>query len=316
LALSAKQLALQVPPYFGSSKHRASIWFLLIFPFILAIIWFLFFRSWFGVFMAIAIYLWRGFGVTVGNHRLLTHKSFKCKRWVKNTLQIMAGSAVQGANDVWIAVHRIHHLFSDEEGDPHSPHVDPVGKPWGSAWAGKKHAHFWWFLNEYPREQLDKAVPRELEDPTFMWINNRWKLWSTLSFVIPAFVGGVYFHLIGGSILWGILEGLLASGASLFFVGHSTFSINSVCHLIGERPYESTDEARNVPLLAYFTLGESYHHNHHVWEWMAFHGMGWYRDPSEMFIRVMMFFGWAWDPKMPTPKQIADARRQPEAIAA
>lgn len=313
-SLPAQKLALREPPQFAGLFHQIVIWSLLILPFMAFVIGCLFFWGWFGFFMIIALHLWRGFGVTVGFHRLLTHRSFKCKQWLYYALAIQGMSAWQGTCINWLSVHRIHHLFSDQEGDPHSPHVDPSGKPWKSNW-GFWHSHYWWFRNSYPKEQLDRVAKRELRDPILVRLSSLWWLWGLLSLIIPALIGGVYFTMVGGSFSHGALQGLIASGASIFFVGHSTFSINSVCHLVGYRPFVSDDEARNVPLLAYFTLGESYHHNHHVWQSMAFHGMKWYRDPSEMYIRGLMLLGLAWDPTMPTPEQIAAARRDSQKVS-
>jgi stearoyl-CoA desaturase (Delta-9 desaturase) len=315
MAESAQILAMKKPPRYGTLNHRIAMWILLLVPFVVFFIWVKLYFGAFGLIMVVALHLIRGFGVTVGNHRLLTHNSFKCKPWVRSALMIMAGAAVQGEHRVWIAVHRIHHKFSDKEGDPHSPHVDPVGEPWKSAWAGAKHAHYWWFTHEYPSEQLNANVKRELADPQFVWYNDRWKLWAALSFVIPALIGAVYFRLVGGTIHEGILQGLAASGTSLFFVGHSTFMINSVCHLWGDQPFENDDEARDVWWLTWFTLGESYHHRHHVWEWMAFHGMSIWNDPSAMFIKTLIIFKQAWSPRMPTQAQIDAKRRKQMAPA-
>jgi stearoyl-CoA desaturase (delta-9 desaturase) len=242
-----------------------------------------------------------GFGVTVGFHRLFTHRSFKTKPAVRTTLAILGSAAIEGPIISWVADHRKHHAFSDREGDPHSPHVDH-GVGWSGALRGLFHAHVGWLFIHTQRGLKSRYAPDLLDDPTIRWIDRTFVLWVILGLVAPFFLG----WLIGGSLVAG-LTGMLWGGlVRLLVLHHVTYSINSICHFFGRQRFNTGDESRNVFWLAPFTFGEAWHNNHHAFPTSAFHGMrGWELDPSAWLIRLLERCGLAWDVVRISPQRMA-----------
>jgi stearoyl-CoA desaturase (delta-9 desaturase) len=242
-----------------------------------------------------------GFGVTVGFHRLFTHRSFKTKPAVRTTLAILGSAAIEGPIISWVADHRKHHAFSDREGDPHSPHVDH-GVGWSGALRGLFHAHVGWLFIHTQRGLKSRYAPDLLDDPTIRWIDRTFVLWVILGLVAPFFLG----WLIGGSLVAG-LTGMLWGGlVRLLVLHHVTYSINSICHFFGRQRFNTGDESRNVFWLAPFTFGEAWHNNHHAFPTSAFHGMrGWELDPSAWVIRLLERCGLAWDVVRISPQRMA-----------
>ena len=239
----------------------------------------------------VIVYFLTGFGVTVGFHRLFTHRSFKAGPVVRGVFAILGSAAIEGPAISWVADHRKHHAFSDQEGDPHSPHVDH-GVGWSGALRGLLHAHVGWLFRHDQRGARARYAPDLLADPVLRFVDRTFFVWAIGGLAL-AFGLGV---AIGGSVEAG-LTGLLWGGAiRLLVLHHVTYSINSICHTFGRRRFRTKDESRNVSWLALASMGESWHNNHHAFPTSARHGLGrWQVDPSAMVIRGLEATGLAWD---------------------
>jgi stearoyl-CoA desaturase (delta-9 desaturase) len=237
------------------------------------------------------MYLATAIGVTVGFHRLFTHRSFKTTPAIRATLAILGSAAIEGPVISWVADHRKHHAFSDREGDPHSPHVDH-GHGWSGALRGLVHAHVGWLFIHTQRGAKKRYAPDLLKDPLIARIDRWFVAWALGGLAVAFLLGWA----IGGSLAAG-LTGLLWGGAvRMFVVHHVTYSINSLCHFFGRRQFDTGDESRNLWWLAPFSLGEAWHNNHHAFPTSAEHGMGRRQfDPSAQIIRLLERAGLAWD---------------------
>ena len=242
-----------------------------------------------------------GLGVTVGFHRLFTHRSFKTTGFLRGLFAILGSAAVEGPVIEWVAYHRRHHAFSDQEGDPHSPHVGH-GSGWRGAARGLFHAHVGWVLFSDVEADEERYAPDLLKDRTLRFIDRTFILWVVVGL---AFAFGLGVALTG--TIAGGLTGLLWGGAvRIFFVHHVTFSINSLCHFFGKRTFDTDDESRNLAWLAPFTFGEAWHNNHHAFPTSAAHGMGRFDvDPSKLVIFGLEKLGLAWDVVRISPERIA-----------
>src|SRR4051794_14934264 len=237
------------------------------------------------------MYLITGLGVTVGFHRLFTHRSFKTGPTVRFALAASGSMAIEGPIISWVADHRKHHVFSDQPGDPHSPHVDH-GSGWSGALRGLLHAHVGWLFLHTDRGLKTRYAPDLIKDPVVSFVNRTFVLWVTVGLVIPIVLG----FALGGT--WqAALTGLLWGGlVRMFVVHHVTFSINSLCHFFGRRDFETDDESRNLAWLAPLTLGEAWHNNHHAFPTAAAHGLGrWQLDPSAWIIDGLERCRLVWD---------------------
>jgi stearoyl-CoA desaturase (delta-9 desaturase) len=238
-----------------------------------------------------SLYLVTAVGITVGFHRMLTHRSFRTHRATEYLFAIVGTMAVQGSVIAWVADHRKHHAHTDVEGDPHSPHVGH-GEGVSGVLHGLWHAHTGWLLSEQGRADWKKYAPDLYEDPGMRLINRLFIPLVLLGLAIPALVG----YLLTGTLL-GAATGLLWGGlVRVFFVHHITWSVNSICHFLGSRRFEVEDHSTNVFWLAVPSLGESWHHNHHAFPRSAVHGLRrWELDPSALIIRTMERLGLAWN---------------------
>jgi stearoyl-CoA desaturase (delta-9 desaturase) len=226
--------------------------------------------GWSDLAILVAMYLATAFGITVGYHRLLTHRAFDTPAPVRYGLATLGSMAVQGSVIAWVADHRKHHAFSDDEGDPHSPHGHGPGV--GGVLRGLWHAHVGWLLDGHGRADWSRYAADLLEDPGMRRINRAFPLLVGFGLAIPFAAG----WLLTGSLV-GALTGLLWGGfVRVFFVHHVTWSINSVCHFMGTRRFVTDDESRNVFWLSLLSLGESWHHNHHAFPRSARHGLRWW----------------------------------------
>jgi stearoyl-CoA desaturase (delta-9 desaturase) len=248
-------------------------------------------------------------GITVGFHRLLTHRAFQTRPWLRALLAILGSMAVQGPVIDWVADHRKHHAFTDEDGDPHSPHAGR-GAGFGGMASGLWHAHVGWLFSTHGQASSRRFAPDLVKDPTMRAINKRFPLIALAGLLIPFLLG---FGLSGGSWVAGLTAMLWGGLVRIFLVHHVTWSINSICHFFGSRRFALDDHSTNVFWLALPSLGEAWHHNHHAFPRSAFHGMRWWElDPSGWLILAMARVGLAWD----VVRVSADKQRERLASAA
>ena len=242
-----------------------------------------------------------GFGVTIGYHRLLTHRAFDAPDGVRGTLAVLGSMSVQGAVIHWVADHRKHHTFTDEEGDPHSPHLHG-GDGWRGVLSGWWHAHTGWLFSRKDRASARRFARDLREDPVIRWVDRWFPLWAILGLVIP-FVAG--FALSGGSLWAGFTAFVWGGLVRVFLLHHATWSVNSVCHMYGRRPFAIEDESRNNWVVALVSLGEGWHHNHHAFPTSAKHGLERRQiDPSYGIIRAMEALGLARNVRRPSATDV------------
>jgi stearoyl-CoA desaturase (delta-9 desaturase) len=242
------------------------------------------------------MYVATGLGVTVGFHRLLTHRSFDTARWLRATFAVLGSMSVQGPVIHWVADHRKHHAFTDEDGDPHSPHAD-------GGLRGLWHAHVGWLFSLAGRAEPERYARDLVADPVMRAISRLFPGWVALGLAIPFGIG----YAVTGS-LRGALIGLLWGGlVRIFLLHHVTFAINSVCHFFGRRRFATADESRNVFWLALPSFGEAWHHNHHAFPTSAFHGLRRREiDPGGLVIRGLERVGLAWNVVRPSRERQAE----------
>jgi stearoyl-CoA desaturase (Delta-9 desaturase) len=230
------------------------------------------------------MYCLTGLGITVGYHRMLTHKAFQSSKAVEYFWAIAGSMAVQGPAIAWVADHRKHHAHTDEEGDPHSPHVGQ-----GSGLKGLWFAHVGWLTKTQGSAAFRKYAPDLCDDKGMRWISRNFLGFVGLSLLIPFVLG---FVLHGFSISGALWTLLWAGFVRIFFLHHATWSINSVCHFFGRRRFDVDDRSTNVAWLAIPTFGESWHHNHHAFPRSARQGLGRFEvDISAMVIWTMERLG-------------------------
>src|SRR5271170_7389221 len=259
---------------------------------------------WRDIAIFLIMYIPIGLGVTVGFHRMLTHRSFKTSAGMRGLFAILGTMSIEGPVIAWVADHRKHHAYSDRPGDPHSPHVDH-GVGLRGALRGLAHAHVGWLFDHTARGARERFAPDLLADPVISFVDRTFLLWSLLGLAIPFGLG----VLIGGTVAAGF-EGMLWGGAvRILMLHHVTYSINSLCHFFGRRRFSSQDHSRNLLWLAPFSLGEAWHNNHHAFPTSAFHGMG-RREPdiSGLVIAALERVGLVWNvQRIATSRQAAKA---------
>ncbi len=246
--------------------------------------------DWQDILILALFYMVVGSGITVGFHRLLTHRSFKVHRLTRAIFAALGSAAAEGPVIDWVATHRKHHQFSDVDGDPHSPHGHGGG--FVGAFKGLVHAHIGWVFSDMEVADEQRYAKDLVADPWLVFVDRTFLLWVLLG-LAAAFGLGV---ALKGTVSGG-LEALLWGGAArIFLMHHATFSINSVCHFFGTRSYDTPDESRNVFWLAVPTWGEAWHNNHHAFPTSYRHGLErWQLDPSARIIRTLELLGLAWD---------------------
>jgi stearoyl-CoA desaturase (delta-9 desaturase) len=255
--------------------------------------------------MAVVAYLVSGLGIAVGYHRLFTHRSFKARRGLRIALAVAGSLAVEGSPVQWVANHRRHHAFADREGDPHSPWR--YGTDTRALFKGLLHAHVGWMLK---RELSNRArfAPDIAADPDLRLVGRLFGPLTVVSLLAPALVGG----LITGT--WtGALTGFFWAGViRMALLHHVTWSVNSICHVAGKRPFASRDKATNFWPLALLSFGESWHNSHHADPTGARHGvLPGQLDPAARLIWVFEKIHWAHDVHWPNEKRL-QARPLPE----
>ncbi|WP_300013081.1 acyl-CoA desaturase [Pseudonocardia sp.] len=259
--------------------------------------------SWVDIAIALPFYVVSGLGITVGFHRYFTHGSFKANRALRVALAISGSLALQGPVIDWVADHRRHHAFSDKEGDPHSPWLFGTG-PRALA-RGFYHSHMGWLFG---RDQTNEArfAPDLLADRDIVRVDRLFVLWATLSLVLPGVIGGLVTTSWAGALTAFFWGGLVR----VALLHHVTWSINSICHMIGEQPFASRDHSRNVWPLAVLSFGESWHNLHHADPTCARHGVGRGQvDISARVIRAFEKLGWAHSVRWPTAKRLQKLAR-------
>jgi stearoyl-CoA desaturase (delta-9 desaturase) len=236
--------------------------------------------SWSDVALLVSMYILTALGVTIGFHRMLTHRSFNPHPIVKFILLVLGSMALEGAAIEWTATHIKHHAQADREGDPHSP-VE-----------GFFHSHIGWLFKD--RQADPKAYCRHLEqDRIVMFVSRTFFIWVALSLLIPFALGG------WTGLLWGGL-------VRIFLAHHVTWSVNSVCHTFGKREFETNDQSRNEWVIGLLALGEGWHNNHHAFPRSAFHGLHWWQfDASGYVIWMLERFGLAKNVYRVSPAMIA-----------
>jgi stearoyl-CoA desaturase (delta-9 desaturase) len=246
------------------------------------------------------LYLSTAIGITVGFHRLLTHRAFQTHAWLRYTLAVLGSMEVQGSVIDWVADHRKHHTFTDEEGDPHSPHTEH-GSGLAGMLRGLWHAHVGWLFVNHGQASSRRFARDLVEDPTMRRINRSFPWIALASLLLPALLG---FVLSGGSWLAALSAYIWAGLVRIFLVHHVTWSINSICHFFGQRRFPTDDKSTNVFWLALPSLGEAWHHNHHAFPRSAFHGLRWWElDPSGWLILALQKVGLAWEVVRVTPER-------------
>jgi stearoyl-CoA desaturase (delta-9 desaturase) len=250
------------------------------------------------------VYLLTGLGVTVGFHRHLTHRSFKTSRLLRGILAALGSAAIEGPVISWVADHRKHHVYSDDEGDPHSPHVGHGGGLRGTL-RGLAHAHIGWLFLHTERGSKKRYAPDLLEDPVIAFVDRTFFLWVALGLAVPFGLGVA----LGGTVVAGLTGLLWGGGVRIFLLHHVTYSVNSLCHVFGRQTFSTRDESRNLGWLALPTLGEAWHNNHHAFPTSAAHGLGRLQlDPSALVIRLLERLGLIWNVVRISPER-QQARR-------
>lgn len=228
--------------------------------------------SWSDLVLLATMYTLIILGVTLGYHRMLAHRSFRCHPIIKCILLVLGSMSLQGYAIEWAATHVKHHALADREGDPHSP------------LEGFFHAHIGWIFG-YGQNNPDPHLycRHLLKDPLVIFISRTYPLWVVLGLAIPLVIGGWTGFLWGGLV-------------RIFLVHHATFSVNSVCHTFGKREYPTKDQSRNEWIVGLLTFGEGWHNNHHAFPRSAFHGLHWWQfDLSGYIIRALERLGLAED---------------------
>ena len=261
--------------------------------------------SWLDVGLFVFFYVVSGMGITVAFHRHFTHGSFKAKRWLRVALAIAGSTALQGPVITWVADHRRHHAFSDREGDPHSPWMfgtSPIALA-----RGFYHAHFGWLFDR-DQSNADRFAPDLLKDKAIVRVDDLFWLWSLLSLIVPGVLGG----LLSWSVWGGVTAMFWAGLVRVCVLHHVTWSVNSICHMLGERPFKTRDKAANFWPLAIISFGESWHNLHHADPTSARHGVQRAQiDISARTIWVFEKLGWAYNVRWPTERRIAKLSASP-----
>ncbi len=270
--------------------------------------------GWHDLAVLAVMYVITGLGITVGYHRMLTHRSFQTYKPLEYMWAFLGSMAVQGPVIAWVADHRKHHAHTDEEGDPHSPHVGHGDGILG-ALHGLWYAHMGWLFDAHGRADGEKYARDLVEDRGMTLMSRQFLSIVLIGLLIPAGLG----YLLTGGTLKGAITGLIWGGlVRIFMLHHVTWSINSVCHFFGRRRFDVEDHSTNVFWLALPSFGESWHHNHHAFPRSAVHGLKWWEvDTSAMVIRAMKRLHLAWNVVEITPERQAQkmAAKQSAVVA-
>jgi stearoyl-CoA desaturase (delta-9 desaturase) len=264
--------------------------------------------------LAGVFYVVTGLGATVGFHRLLTHGSFTARPWLRVALAVAGSMSFQGNVIDWVAIHRRHHAFTDRPGDPHSPYR--YGTSLYGQLRGLAHAHLGWMFTDDPTP-ASRYAPDMVADPAMVRVARAFPALCAVSLGLPFLAGWA----ISGSLFGGITAFLWAGLVRVALLQHVTWSVNSLCHVIGSRPFTTRrhDRSTNLWPLALLSFGESWHNGHHSEPTCARHGLDRYQiDPAAGLIRIFERLGWATDVRWADHDRIEGRRRtevSPEARA-
>jgi stearoyl-CoA desaturase (delta-9 desaturase) len=250
--------------------------------------------------LMVGLYMVTCLGVTLGYHRMFTHRAFESSRVFKGIIAAMGSMAVEGSVITWVADHRKHHAFTDQEGDPHSPHLSGPG--FVGAVKGLWHAHIGWLFETVGSADRERFAPDLVKDRLMQMMDKLFFVWVVLGFAIPFALGWI----IGGGIGTALTALLWGGFVRVLLLHHITWSINSVCHFFGRRRFDVEDESRNVFWLAPLSMGEAWHHNHHAFPTSAFHGLRfWERmaDPTGLVISLLEKLGIVWNVVRVSPER-------------
>ncbi|MEO7675107.1 MAG: fatty acid desaturase [Pyrinomonadaceae bacterium] len=229
-------------------------------------------------------------GVGLGWHRLLTHRSFKAPKWLEYVLTTFATMSVQDSPDKWVATHRMHHAFVETEKDPHSTRL-------GFWWAQIGWV-LWGTAQDHDRATLQRYVPDLLKDKGQVLISRY--------YYVPIIVSAFILFAIGGwtMVVWGVFARVVVGW-------HTTWFVNSLSHIYGSRPHDTTDDSTNNWFVALLTFGEGWHNNHHAFPTSARHGLKWYQfDMNWIAIRLLEKLGLATDIRVFEPEMEPSALKQ------
>jgi stearoyl-CoA desaturase (Delta-9 desaturase) len=258
--------------------------------------------GWLDLGLGVGMYLVTGIGLSVGFHRLFSHRSFVPARWLKVTLAIAGTMGIEGSVTSWVSQHRRHHAFTDQPGDPHSP--TPEGPGFASQLRGLWHAHAGWLFvhNEVNAERWSPDLQR---DPDLAFVSRTVVLWTVLSFLIPTLIGWIVIGTIWGALLAGLWAGVVR----VALLHHVTWGTNSLCHTFGKQPFGNKDRSTNFAPLALLSFGDSWHNAHHAFPRSARHGVDTGQlDIAADTIRMFERFGWATEVHWPR-RAVMDRRR-------
>lgn len=255
--------------------------------------------GWFDLSLGVVLYVVTGLGISLGFHRLFTHRSFRARRGLRIALAVAGSLAAEGSLISWVSHHRRHHVYADRPGDPHSP--------WGMDHGvfrrlrGLFHAHVGWLFSATPSSP-SRWSQDLLGDRDVVVISRLAPLWTVLSLALPFGIGWAVTRSIAGAVL-----ALIWAGAvRIALLHHVTWSVNSLGHMFGKRPYRTTDHSGNVSWLSLVSFGDSWHNSHHAFPALARHGCDRGQlDPSATVLRVFEGLGWAWHVRRPSPTQLA-----------
>jgi stearoyl-CoA desaturase (delta-9 desaturase) len=225
--------------------------------------------TWLDIGLMVGLYVLSGLGITIGFHRMLTHKAFETSQPMKAFWMIMGCLALEGDPTSWASTHIQHHAHSDDEDDPHSP------------LEGLWHSHVGWLFVHKNNTNVYGTWLKK--DPTVIWVSKTWLIWAALGIIIPTLIAG------WSGLIWGGL-------VRIFLTHHITWSVNSICHTFGTRDYQTRDASRNNFIVGLFAFGEGWHNNHHAFPRSAFHGLRWWQvDISGYIITAMEKLGLVWN---------------------
>jgi stearoyl-CoA desaturase (delta-9 desaturase) len=255
--------------------------------------------------LLVGFYTFTCLGVTLGYHRMFTHRAFESSRAFRAIVAVIGSMAVEGSVITWVADHRKHHAFTDQEGDPHSPHLSGPG--FSGAVKGLWHAHIGWLFESVGTADRERFAGDLVKDGVLRAVDKLFWVWVILSMAIPFAIGWA----IGGTLGTALTALLWGGFVRIFLLHHVTWSVNSICHFVGRRRFDVEDESRNVFWLSVLSMGEAWHHNHHAFPTSAFHGLRfWERmtDPTGLVISLLEKLGVVWNVVRVSPER-QEARR-------